>query len=106
MLFAARFAAGIALSALCLVPAERLAGGPVLCLFKRLFGIECLGCGMTRAISAALHLEFGRAMDANSLVAVVLPALLVFVAAPARFWTALAGVGRQFQSPALRRSRV
>lgn len=46
-----------------------------LCLVKRLFGVECPGCGMTRAVSCAFHGEFRRAYRHNRLVAIVLPLL-------------------------------
>lgn len=106
MLIAARVIAGLTIAALYASPPETLAGGPAVCLFRRLFGIECLGCGMTRAVSAAVHLDFARALELNRMVVVVLPVLLVWIAAPVRFWTVLTGIGRQFQSPALRQRRV
>lgn len=46
-----------------------------LCLIKRAFGVECPGCGMTRAISCAFHGELGRAYRHNALVVIVLPLL-------------------------------
>jgi hypothetical protein len=107
MLIAARVIAVLTLLALYAVPPEVLAAGPAVCLFRRSFGIECLGCGMTRAVSAAVHLDFARAMDLNRMAAIVLPVLLVWIASPARFWTVLAGrLGRQFRSQALRQLRV
>lgn len=38
-----------------------------LCLFKRVFGISCLGCGLTRGFIAILRLEFKKATDYNVL---------------------------------------
>jgi hypothetical protein len=58
-----------------LVPAGALAAlpmawveqGPVLCLFRRLADVECLGCGMTRAMAALLHGEWQAAAGLNVL---------------------------------------
>jgi hypothetical protein len=33
-------------------------GGNSICLIKFVFGIECYGCGMTRAFQHAIHLDF------------------------------------------------
>jgi hypothetical protein len=58
-----------------LIPTRWLEAHPAPCLFRALFGVRCPGCGMTRALSCALH---GRARDAwrhNPLVVVVLPLL-------------------------------
>ncbi len=82
LLFACRIAAGGVLAALACIPPERLAALPSLCVFKAAFGVECLGCGMTRAICSALHGEFSRALAYNGLVAVMLPAIVLFVAMP------------------------
>ena len=48
------------------------------CLFHRLTGLACPGCGMTRATYAALHGRFGEALRFNPLGMIVLPALGVF----------------------------
>ena len=37
-------------------------GGPVLCTFKRLTGIGCPGCGLTRSISAMMHFRIAEAL--------------------------------------------
>ncbi len=79
-----RAAVAAALAILAVVPPERLAGAPSVCVFKAVFGIECLGCGMTRAICSALHRDIGAAMAYNALVVMVLPALAAFVFTPAR----------------------
>ena len=43
----------------------RMLGVP--CIFKHFFGIECIGCGMTRAILSALRLDFKKAFMYHSM---------------------------------------
>ena len=50
---------------LTLVPTRLIANVPTLCLVKRFTGKECLGCGMTRAISCLLHGRFAEALAYN-----------------------------------------
>jgi len=57
------------------VPTSFLDAGPTICLIKNLFGIECPGCGMTRAISSIFHGEIVRAFQYNRLVVIVFPLL-------------------------------
>ncbi len=57
------------------VPTEVLERGPGVCLSRLIAGIECWGCGMTRAISAVLHGDLGRAIAFNWRVAIVFPLL-------------------------------
>jgi hypothetical protein len=68
-----------ALLLLSVLPTEFLNIVPSICLFKNLFGIECFGCGMTRAISSMLHLNFSEAISYNRLVIIVLPAAFIFL---------------------------
>ena len=37
------------------------------CLFKHFFGIDCIGCGMTRAILSALKFDFKAAFTYHSM---------------------------------------
>lgn len=63
-------------AALYAVPLERITqGGHSICLFKNLFGRECWGCGMTRAMFSLLHFEFQAAWEYNRMVVVVAPLL-------------------------------
>lgn len=47
------------------------------CLFHRLTGLACPGCGMTRAAHAALHGRICQAFRFNPLGMLVLPALVI-----------------------------
>ncbi len=47
----------------------------VLCIHKRLFGVECPGCGMTRAVMHLHHFDFEKAIDFNRAVLIVYPIL-------------------------------
>jgi len=49
------------------------------CLFKRVTGLHCPGCGMTRAAFATLHGDFGRAFRMNPVGVVLLPIALIGV---------------------------
>jgi hypothetical protein len=49
---------------------------PAVCAFRSALDLECLGCGMTRALAAATHGQFAAALNWNRGVALVLPALL------------------------------
>ena len=49
----------------------------ILCPSRLFFNIECLGCGMTRAVMHMHHLEIEDAIFYNAGVVVVFPALVV-----------------------------
>ena len=53
------------LAAFAAVPETTWTSTPVVCLFRNSFDIECLGCGMTRALSAALHGRIEAALALN-----------------------------------------
>lgn len=59
---------------LCLRP-ETLAHEHSWCLFKNVFGRECYGCGMMKAVVAVAHLRFVLAWHYNRLIIVVAPLL-------------------------------
>jgi hypothetical protein len=51
---------------------------PRVCLFQ-LAGLPCWGCGMTRALSSALHGQLAEALEHNPLSAIVLPLVVGLV---------------------------
>lgn len=53
------------------------------CIFHRLTGLQCAGCGSQRMIHAMLHGNFQEAFRANALAMVSLPVLAFFVAVDA-----------------------
>jgi len=55
------------LATLAIVPTAWLDRLPDLCLFERWFDHACLGCGMTRALSTALHGDPAAAQALNPL---------------------------------------
>ena len=71
-----RLAVALGLAVLAVIPAPWIERCPAVCLFQALFGVECLGCGMTRALSALLHGDLAAALAYNKLVLVVFPALV------------------------------
>ena len=72
-------ASALVLLALAAIPMDALNDFPAVCPFRRFFGSECYGCGMTRALSAFLHGHFQTALAYNRGVLLVLP-LLAFMA--------------------------
>jgi hypothetical protein len=65
-----------ALVGLAIVPTRWVEAGPNVCLVRRLFGVECLGCGMTRGISHLLHGHWRTALAYNRGSAAVMITLL------------------------------
>lgn len=61
--------------ALYCIPAGWIMHGHPVCLFRNLFGTECYGCGMTRAVFSLLRLDFGAAWEYNRLIVIVAPLL-------------------------------
>jgi len=59
---------------LCL-PADFFDHGADLCLFTRLSGMNCWGCGLTRACMHLIHLDLGMALTYNKISFIVLPIL-------------------------------
>jgi len=60
------------------VSLDKLESKHSICLFKNVFGIECYGCGITKAVIASMQLNFIRAFEYNKLIVVVMP-LIVYL---------------------------
>ena len=74
-----RVAPALVLAALATIPTQVLTSLPTLCLWRTLLHLECPGCGMTRALSSALHGHLHAALAFNRGVVFVLPAALIVV---------------------------
>jgi Protein of unknown function (DUF2752) len=61
-----------------ILPADYFDSGEALCPSKRFFDIECLGCGMTRAVMHLIHFDIDSALYFNALSFVVAPVLAFF----------------------------
>ena len=55
------------------IPLEWLNKQHSICLIKNIFGVECYGCGITRAIILGVQLDFNKAIEYNKMVIIVLP---------------------------------
>ena len=53
----------------------RITGLAVPCIFRKITGFLCPGCGITRAILAAVRLDFAKAFAYNQFTFIVLPVL-------------------------------
>ncbi|MBN1444997.1 MAG: DUF2752 domain-containing protein [Candidatus Omnitrophica bacterium] len=60
------------------MPVSTIEGFPSICLYKNIFGKDCPGCGMTRAVLSLLHLHFAEAFAFNRMIVIVFP-LIVFL---------------------------
>jgi len=49
------------------------------CMFYKISGLYCSGCGLTRAAGAMLRLDFYQAFKYNALSVILFPLLLIFI---------------------------
>lgn len=56
------------------------------CLFHEATGLYCPGCGITRALSSALNLDFEEAFRYNSLLFLLAPMYVAYTAANKKKW--------------------
>jgi len=63
---------------LSMVSLDKLEGKHSICLIKNLFGVECYGCGITKAVIACVQFDFIRAFNYNKLIVIVMP-LIVYL---------------------------
>ena len=59
-----------------MVPLDWLNKQPTICLVKNIFGVNCFGCGITRAVISGVQLNFTKAFEYNKMVIIVLPMLI------------------------------
>ena len=57
------------------IPESWMFTGNTICIFKNLFGLECVGCGMTRALYCLSHGDILEALNFNRLVIIIAPLL-------------------------------
>ncbi len=57
------------------LPVDFFDNGESLCLSQQLAGMECYGCGMTRAVMHLIHFDFSGAWHFNKLSFIVTPML-------------------------------
>jgi hypothetical protein len=50
-------------------------GGPPLCIYTAISGVECPGCGLTRGTMRLSHFDFAGAWEMNKLTFIVIPLL-------------------------------
>jgi len=58
------------------VPLDWLNKQHTICLVKNIFGVNCFGCGITRAVISGVQLDFFKAIEYNKMVVIVLPMLI------------------------------
>ncbi len=49
------------------------------CLWKTIFHVECLGCGLTRSFTQILHFDIVGAFRTNPLIFIVMPAGIFYI---------------------------
>ena len=76
-----RILAGIGLPLFVLIGAWVLYtfGNPLICVFYKLTGLYCPGCGSGRASVALLHLDFAAAFGYNLLYVLLLPFIVYYL---------------------------
>lgn len=70
----------LAVGVAAVLPAGRIDHGPVLCPFRRLTGLPCPGCGMTRSWVHLMHGQWHAGVWANPFGVVALVAVLALAA--------------------------
>lgn len=57
----------------------KITGLALPCIFNKLTGLLCPGCGITRAVLACARLDFGSAFRYNPYVCIVIPAIIFII---------------------------
>ena len=58
------------------IPLDWLNKQHTICLVKNIFGVNCFGCGITRAVISGIQLDFNKSFEFNKMVVIVLPMLI------------------------------
>jgi hypothetical protein len=58
------------------IPLDWLNKQHTICLVKNIFGVNCFGCGITRAVISGIQLDFNKSFEYNKMVIIVLPILI------------------------------
>lgn len=82
--YAISAACAVLLCMLAVVPESFWESFPAVCLFRNVLGVECLGCGMTRALAALLHGRPAVALELNR--GVIFAAAALLIGAAHVFW--------------------
>ena len=61
-----------------MIPVKFIEDGESICVYKRLFNVECWGCGTTRAFFNIIHFNFKKAYEFNRLSPITF-SLCVFI---------------------------
>ena len=59
------------------------------CVFHKITGLYCPGCGITRALFSIIELDFIRAIHNNLLVFILAPVLLYYFVKKLKYWILL-----------------
>lgn len=59
-----------------LIPTEGIYHGHSICPIKMIFGVECPGCGMTRAVFSLMYGRIMEAVDFNKFVLLIFPIMV------------------------------
>ena len=60
-----------------------------LCPVKAITGLDCPGCGITRALFSIIELDFIRAIHNNLLIFILAPVLLYYFVNKLKYWILL-----------------